>query len=346
MKKFTHLHVPETWQHYWTKYPQGYTILESLMEWVSQVDSMVDQLNENTLSIKDFIEKITKLVDDFLDRFGPHVRQELIDILREWQQDGTLDVVISEALQTQIDKLENHVNTESINVKYPPIGLQGAKGDGVEDDTNNIQNIINYAYSKGTPVFFPKGNYKITSPIKYRPYMKIYGAGVNSKIVSHINNGYALFFDKTNENLGPHGVSISNIFIDGKNHTGTGGGLSVTSSGHGMVVEKCWFNNFSGEGQNGIYGYGDLYYFTIKECNIQNDYIGIRFDGTGGGVNNCGIENCKITSGATGISLLRAPNTYIKNCQIEAYGIGIDCRSSHTYIETCWLEQKDRKSVV
>jgi hypothetical protein len=39
---FSPLNVPDQWNQYFTKYPQGYTILEALLNWVQQVDDMVD----------------------------------------------------------------------------------------------------------------------------------------------------------------------------------------------------------------------------------------------------------------------------------------------------------------
>ena len=43
--KFPKLNIPESWSHYWSRYPEGFTILESLISWVSQVDKMVEKLN-------------------------------------------------------------------------------------------------------------------------------------------------------------------------------------------------------------------------------------------------------------------------------------------------------------
>lgn len=64
-----------------------------------------------------------------------------------------------------VDFNENNVNGKSINVKYPPTPLIGAKGDGVTDDTTAIQNIIDYANNDSRRVFVPKGKYLISSPI-------------------------------------------------------------------------------------------------------------------------------------------------------------------------------------
>src|SRR5699024_5327712 len=48
---FKHLHVPEGWEQYWSKYPNGYSILEALINWTSQVNSMVDRVNDNSDSM-------------------------------------------------------------------------------------------------------------------------------------------------------------------------------------------------------------------------------------------------------------------------------------------------------
>lgn len=99
MKYFKHLHVPEHWEHYWTKYPEGYTILEALINWVSQVDSMVDSQNK----LNDIIVDFRKELEEFISEFDINLQEKVINILHEWQEDGTLEIIIDEALQTQID---------------------------------------------------------------------------------------------------------------------------------------------------------------------------------------------------------------------------------------------------
>lgn len=44
--QFNHLNIPESWQQYFSKYPNGLSLLEALIEWVSQVNSMVDNVND------------------------------------------------------------------------------------------------------------------------------------------------------------------------------------------------------------------------------------------------------------------------------------------------------------
>lgn len=97
--KFNHLNVPDQWQHYWTKYPEGLTILEALISWVSQVDDMVD--NQNKLNAN--VEQFRKEIDDFVGRFDERLQDEVTHTLKDWQSSGFLDVVISTALQWQLD---------------------------------------------------------------------------------------------------------------------------------------------------------------------------------------------------------------------------------------------------
>lgn len=102
--KFNHLNVPDSWKHYWTRYPEGYTILEALISWVSQVDSMVD--NQNNLN--DNVEQFRNEIDDFVKLFDGRLQEEVTQILSDWQTSGFLDVVISTALQWELD---NYITT-------------------------------------------------------------------------------------------------------------------------------------------------------------------------------------------------------------------------------------------
>lgn len=246
--------------------------------------------------------------------------------------------ITAQPLNDNLSYLNERKNDLAINVKD-----HGAKGDKIADDTSAIQSAFTSAFENGGTVFFPPGNYKVTSPILYRPYVQVMGSGKKSIIYSYVSNDFVFKFDVANEATGPHGVTIRELLIDGTNHIGTGGGISVTSSGHAMSIEKIWVINFSATGQIGIYGYGDLYYFYIKNCNIQTTNVSIKFDGTTGGVNNCTIENCKLTTGEIGIYLISAPVTLIKGCTIEGFtnsGIIADA-SKYSKVDTCWLEQNE-----
>ena len=207
MKKFIHLHVPETWQHYWTKYPEGYTILESLMSWVTQVDNMVDQLNKNTLDIRDFIEKITDFINDFTDKFGEKLAMEVVAQLTEWLNDGTLaDIITNEVLTTISNRIEKVEKTiRYINAEQPPGGLLPI----TNNSNNNVErlNAMIDLLKDGGELFIPSGSYPMEKPLKiYRP-IRITGHS------PYRNRGTSLDFTGTN------GVEIFFSYVELKNIT-------------------------------------------------------------------------------------------------------------------------------
>lgn len=112
--RFNYLNVPDQWRHYWTKYPEGYTIIEALINWVSQVDSMVDNQNKLNETVETFGEELA----DFIERFDPRLQETVKDTLGEWKQSGFLDVLINEALQTQMDQLDEKVSAELANNRF------------------------------------------------------------------------------------------------------------------------------------------------------------------------------------------------------------------------------------
>lgn len=60
----------------------------------------------------------------------------------------------------------------SVNVKESPYN---AKGDGLHDDTISIQSAIDAA--NGGEVYFPQGNYRITSTLSAPKNTKLIGDG-------------------------------------------------------------------------------------------------------------------------------------------------------------------------
>lgn len=96
MTTFNYLNTPDQYNQYFTKYPEGYTILEALLNWVQDVNNLVDNVNNwNTR------------LDDFVKTFDADLQGKVTETLQAWQQDGTLDVIINQALQTQIDDITN-----------------------------------------------------------------------------------------------------------------------------------------------------------------------------------------------------------------------------------------------
>ena len=79
--KFNHLNVPDQWNHYWSRYPQGYTIMESLIAWVSQVDAMVDEYN---LTIEEVQAISTRILTEIEVLRTETLPENIGNILNEW----------------------------------------------------------------------------------------------------------------------------------------------------------------------------------------------------------------------------------------------------------------------
>ena len=162
--KFNHLNVPTHWQNYWTRYPEGHTILEALISWVSQVDSMVD--NQNTLN--ENVEQFRNEIDEFISRFDERLQDEVTTTLKDWQTSGFLDLVITEALQWQLDDYitANEQDKLSINAELAQKAditdvAQLSTGtplfaEGTENMTDTTRNYVNtldgflYVFNAGT----------------------------------------------------------------------------------------------------------------------------------------------------------------------------------------------------
>lgn len=85
--RFNHLDIPHTWRHEWTKYPEGYTILESLIRWVNQVNDMVGNLND-----------INERLDEFISQFDEELQETVIELLEIWKDNGIFNDLIESAV--------------------------------------------------------------------------------------------------------------------------------------------------------------------------------------------------------------------------------------------------------
>ena len=86
-KKFKRLLVPEGYRHYWSKYPEGYTILEALLNWVESVNQLTDNVNDWNIYL-----------DGFVETFDEELTSTVREMLNEMKTDGRLAEIINEEI--------------------------------------------------------------------------------------------------------------------------------------------------------------------------------------------------------------------------------------------------------
>lgn len=110
--KFNRLNIPTHWENYWTRYPEGHTILEALIQWVSQVDSMVDNQNSLNENVEQFRKEIDEFIGDFIGNFDKRLQDEVIHTLQDWQSSGFLDIVIDSAIETKFHEMDERLTAQ------------------------------------------------------------------------------------------------------------------------------------------------------------------------------------------------------------------------------------------
>ena len=141
-----------------------------------------------------------------------------------------------ETYKTETDKLKDTYDTFNVvNVKS-----LGAKGDGVTDDTNVLQNALS-TYSN---LYFPKGTYITSGLIIENSYTRITGESKESTLIK-LKNGStnSVITTKnfgtltgTNSKGGISGVYMSNITIDGNKTNCPDGEYGIKKYGYRWVL--------------------------------------------------------------------------------------------------------------
>jgi hypothetical protein len=210
----------------------------------------------------------------------------------------------------------------------------GAVGDGSADDTSAI-NAALAAASSGDAVYFPTGNYKITSQITFNTNnVCIFGEGSTQTIITYAGasttNDIFLMGDGVN--------ALKNLALKGIRITST---VTMTDgfAFHFRRIVRSFINDVIIEGQDGntpskIYSgfwFNGLDDVQITQFRITPLAEGMRINGIAGvGVPKAGmfINDGKITGGTTGVRVSGAfGGLYINMVDIiamSAAGIKID----------------------
>jgi hypothetical protein len=201
-------------------------------------------------------------------------------------------------------------------------GHMDAVGDGVADDTAEIQAAIDALPANGGTVFMPTGTYVITSSIILRKGLRLVGAG-KSTILKH-NAGSSPLLLLDGPGLAPANVDIRDLQIVGG--TGTGDGISLLGDSVGdqpignVTIDGVTFDAFPGASSRCL-NVEDSLEVMVSNCNVfhANQGKGMRFYGIS---NACVVRDCTFSNaggGVMGIEVVNAFGFTLDGCVIEAF---------------------------
>ena len=222
----------------------GYTVQEILSSFCKKILEIIDLVNKN--------EEVCDEVHAIIENIRNEVVPELVDdIMKELQDDGYFDslvnVTLIENLRTELTTLlneaitdfttrldnndtliadkfleiQNYLETQLNTLRNKTNIIMsvkefGAKGDGVSDDTEAINDCILHCITHGKTVYFPNGKYKVNSNLYqgYRNFpnvnISILGESPNLVWIDNINGfseDFKIMFDLVENNK----ITIKNI---------------------------------------------------------------------------------------------------------------------------------------
>jgi hypothetical protein len=222
----------------------------------------------------------------------------------------------------------------------------GAVGDGVTDDTAEIQAAIDYLKPIGGTLLFPAGTYKVTSSLNWistvntgLPGIFFQGVGgtggpsggATTIIKSYIASGPLFQIQGTKSqsaggtgSLFINGGGISGICLDGTNATGTSQGIRVNGWQYGDITDVT-IQSFPGDG---ITQWIDLGYpnadYSSSTLRIVDSWF---WNNTGFGVNQTGpigafmweYKKCLFGYNGDGVYVSSSDNSFI-DCSFVGNG--------------------------
>lgn len=199
-----------------------------------------------------------------------------------------------ELAKTNIDKMDQ---LGLINAKK-----FGVVGNGIIDDTESLQKLIDTYKSKNV-IVLPPGEYKITSPLRIPTGCVIKGFGYRSTIIRVSGAINALNFTN-GTGVGVYYVDISDIFIDGNGSGKTALNMNITREARihnirvqnfelGLYADAAWSNHFDSctfsYNKKNAYLEGATNDINFINCVFDHaETIGFHFDGDGSPINLIG----------------------------------------------------------
>lgn len=216
--------------------------------------------------------------------------------IKEYIESGDINAIIAQILANY-----------NLNVKFPPSGLKPASGDGTADDTQAIQNCIDYASQhEGMTLFFPNGSY-LVSELTLHDTLSMYGQDrYNTRIV--IRGGVKkAIISGTLRNL-----SLTGLGFDGNGDIQVNNVDIIDVICDSCSISNCFFTD----------GYTLLKLNSKVQSDISNCYFesavveSANLTGTGVRLTNSMFKSISDVKGKTFLNI-GCDNSIIDNCILD-----------------------------
>lgn len=253
-----------------------YQLICKVVEFLNTVITSQNEVIQQMIDVTADFNQLSDYVDHYFDNLD--IQEEINHKLDEMAENGTLEEIVSRYFE---------------HIVITPLQF-GAEGDGVTDDTESVQNAIDYAIANGVALHIPDGTY-LVSQLTINGRITMYGNGVNSVIKS---------IDSNNEdcviyivNAGINYCSIHDFKIDGNkaNQSSAVDGIKLYVNSNTVNPDK----------------YGNLYNLVITNTSGN----GITLDSTQSAIREMRLDNITITGTALhGYNFLKVTDTMITRC--------------------------------
>ena len=274
----------------------------------------------------------TDAVDD---RIFASVDEGMEGLWRVDSSDVTSTDNLGTVLVTSGGKRIKRIFDSDINVKW-----FGAKGDGSTNDATVLNQIITEFKATGASIYFPKGNYKITSDVIITRGINLHGEGYSSKITGD-GGGLVLLKDSLSSNNYTHVNNLSVVRADE-----TGVGIDVQGS-NVYGVTRWVLRNIYLTRTGTKYGIG-LRVTGAWNCMMEGVYIsgwdtGMQINqniGLAGGLNSAIFEGGQIEGNNKGVDINAGISLSFRNVALElntTYNVKVKEVNNLTF-DNCYFE--------
>ncbi|WP_205216664.1 right-handed parallel beta-helix repeat-containing protein [Enterococcus hirae] len=287
-------------------------IEQKIAESETQIDAKLKDTNDKITKANQDVATLNTNIDKANNRID-QTNQQIGDIVKIRTDIDTLK--INKADKEFVDaQLAQKVKKDELVVNVKDYG---AKGDGVTNDTQAIQN----ALDTGKKVFIPKGTYMVSNLIP-KGGQVIFGEnavdswGTSIETSKTILKGMGGATDYVIKNRtwdtdgNPYPVVIQELTIDGNTKTTNG-----IRCGNSTTIERCRIINC-------IDGIVKVDVSRVTNCQIVNNTNGIRE------ATDSKIDSNFIYQNDIGIYLINSNDNMVSSNKIEWNGVGIDISTS------------------